>query len=296
MNLLALGLVLAAAVAHAVWNLAAKKAGAGGVPFVWLASVCSAVLLAPLGIWGVLGSGGHWLPWLLGGAVSGVLHTGYFVLLQRGYAQGDISVVYPLARGTGPALSVLLALLVLGERPGWPAVLGAAVVVGGVVLIGLSGSTPTPAKRPSRLGAGVLYGVLTGFTIAAYTLWDAHSVTSAGLAVFPISLMWGSALAEVLLLAPFALRSGGTTGSRVRSVWSQNRREVLIVATVSPLAYVLVLFALQLAPVAMVAPARELSVVFVTLAGAFLLHEAEPRKRLIGAGIVVAGVALIAVS
>lgn len=291
-NLLALGLVLAAAVAHAVWNLAAKKAGTGGVPFLWLASLCSSVILAPLGIWGILTFGGHWLTWLLGGVVSGILHTGYFVLLQRGYAQGDISVVYPLARGTGPALSVLLALLILGERPGWLAVLGAAVVVGGVVLIGLSGSTPTPGRGRGKLGAGVLYGVLTGVTIAAYTLWDAHSVLASGLAVFPIALMWGSSMTEVVLLAPFALRSR----AKVHSVWHQHWREVLIVATISPLAYVLVLFALQMAPVAMVAPVRELSVVFVTLAGAFLLHEAEPRKRLIGAGIVVTGVVMIAIA
>ncbi len=153
--------------------------------------------------------------------VSGILHTG-FVLLQHGYAQGDISVVYPLARGTGPALSVLLALLILGERPGWLAVLGAAVVVGGVVLIGLSGSTPTPGRGRGKLGAGVLYGVLTGVTIAAYTLWDAHSVLASGLAVFPIALMWGSSMTEVVLLAPFALQftrqgSFGLASARARS-------------------------------------------------------------------------------
>jgi drug/metabolite transporter (DMT)-like permease len=217
--------------------------------------------------------------WWLAFGVSGVIHLGYFVLLQRGYRVGDLSVVYPLARGTGPLLSVVAAVWWLGERPGPAALVGAAAVVAGVFVIGGLGS-----------GAGMGYGLATGTLIATYTLWDAHAVTA--LAVPPVILMAGSALVESVLLAPYAL----TRRDAVRRIWRGHRVAVLAVAVLSPLAYVLVLFAMRLAPVSLVAPARELSIVVGSLGAWLLLGEPNPARRLSGALIVLAGVAAIAVS
>jgi drug/metabolite transporter (DMT)-like permease len=125
----ALVLIAAAAVAHASWNFFAKQAR-GGLPFVWLAGVCAATLYAvPAAIQLLVCSRSVTTVGVAFMFGSGCLHSAYFTTLQRGYAEGDLSVVYPLARGTGPALSVLAAVVLLGERPGPLALVGAALVV-----------------------------------------------------------------------------------------------------------------------------------------------------------------------
>lgn len=281
MDPVALVLVVAAALAHAGWNVCAKRVPHGGLPFLWLYGAVSGAVCVPLAVITVLvldraPSG----TWLLAMGLSGALHVGYFVLLQRGYAVGDLSVVYPLARGSGPMLSVLAAVLLLGERPGVLALIGSAVVVAGILVIGGFGTTR---------GGGALYGLATGVLIACYTLWDAYAVTT--LAVPPAVLLIGSQLCEFLLLSPVAL----VRRERLAALWRAHWDMVVAIALLSPLAYLLVLFAMRLAPVSMVAPARELSIVFASLAAWLVLGEPNPRRRLAGAVVVVAGVAAIAV-
>jgi drug/metabolite transporter (DMT)-like permease len=280
MHPVAIFLVVCAAVAHAGWNLSAKRVPHGGALFVWLASVCSVVFLLPFVVVIVVQDG---LPgvWWLAFGVSGVIHLGYFVLLQRGYRVGDLSVVYPLARGSGPLLSVVAAVWVLGERPGIAALIGAGAVILGVFVIGGLGISGT---------RGVGYGVATGALIAAYTLWDAHAVTA--LAVSPFVLMAGSAAVETVLLAPYAMARRQEVVKLAREHWLP----AVTVGILSPLAYVLVLFAMRMAPVSLVAPARELSIVIGSLGAWLLLKEPNPLRRLAGAVIVLAGVAAIAVS
>lgn len=278
-------LVLGAAVAHAGWNLVAKRVPEGGPSFVWLTAAVGAVVQLPLAVWAVVAAGGMPAVWWVALAVSGTVHLAYFVLLQRGYAVGDLSVVYPLARGTGPMLSVVAAVWLLHERPGVAALAGAAAVVAGVLVIGGIGS----GSRHGWAG-GIGYGLATGAMIAAYTLWDAHAVTA--LAVPPLVLMAGSAVTETVLLAPYVLARRAT----VARLWREHRAAVCTVAVVSPLAYVLVLFAMRLAPVSLVAPARELSIVVASLCGWLLLKEPNPGRRITGSVIVLAGVAAIAAS
>ncbi len=276
-----------AAVAHAVWNLAAKRAGAGGTTFVWLGSVVSAILYTPLGLIVLAHAHAPLSTWVTMALVSGVIHTAYFVVLQRGYAVGDVSVVYPLARGTGPMLTVIFAMILFAENPGGVGLTGAACVVAGVVVIGLSGRSG-PGSRGTL--PSVLYGVGTGVIIATFTLWDAHAVTT--LAVAPLALCWGSSVTEAVLLAPVTTRNM----PNVRRVLAANKLNVLALGVLSPLAYILVLTAMRLAPVALVAPGRELSVVFVTLAGWLYFKEPDPARRLTGAAVVLAGVALLALA
>jgi drug/metabolite transporter (DMT)-like permease len=277
-------LIAAAAVAHASWNLAVKRAGTSGAPFLWLCFVVGVMVFAPFGIASLLSTGvGVW-PWLGLALGSGALQVAYFLLLQRAYRLGDVSVVYPLARGTGPLLSVVLAVLVLGERPTVLGLLGAAVVVAGVVTIGLAGGRG--AVVANRLG--VVYGLAVGVLIAAYTLWDASAVTIGGMP--PVGLYWGSVVVQLVLLAPAALRQRAHLVPALRRHWIA----ILLVGVLSPLAYILVLTALQLAPVSVVAPAREVSVVLVGLAGWLFFREPHPVQRLIGAAIVLTGVGLLA--
>jgi len=284
-NATALSLVLVAAVVHAAWNLAAKRISSGGTQFVWLYYTVGAVLLLPVTIVLLITETDHpqW-SWLVAAVGTSLLHIVYGVVLQRGYRVGDLSVVYPVARGTGPLLSVLAAVLVLGERPGPLGLLGAFLVVAGVLVI----STGRKAEDPRAVRAGILYGLLTGAVIAGYTLWDAHSVT--GLGVPPVVYFGLGSVLQSLLLVPGALADRG----EVTRIWREQRREVFLVAILSPIAYILVLFALTMAPVSLVAPARELSIVLGGLAAWLVLGERDAVRRLAGSVIVLSGIAAIA--
>jgi drug/metabolite transporter (DMT)-like permease len=287
-NVHALSLVLVAAVLHAAWNFAAKRVRHGGATFVWAYYTAAAVLLLPALVINLLTTDARprW-SWLLAAVVTAVLHVSYGIVLQRGYDVGDLSVVYPVARGTGPLLSVLFAVLLLHERPGPIGLAGAALIVTGVLTISSGG--PRRAKRPD-VKAGVSYGVATGALIAAYTLWDAYSVTT--LAVPPIIYFATGSLLQSAMLTPKVLRAK----DQLRLLWKENRREVLIVGSLSPVAYLLVLFAMRLAPVSLVAPAREVSIVLSGLAAWLVLGEAGAQRRLLGSAVVLAGIVAIALA
>ena len=286
MSPLVLVLILVGALAHSTWNLVVKRSAVSGPTFVWLTAVGAAIILIPIGVVVALLEPPSWPALALAAFVSGILHVGYFLSLQAGYRAGDVGVVYPLARGTGPLLSVVFAIVLFGERPGALGLIGAAAVIAGVVIIGLGGGRAN--WRSAR--AGVIWGLTIGVIIAAYTLWDAHAVTA--LAISPVLLNAGTSTMEAVLMTPIAVRRW----SAVRAVLRDHWRDVLAVAVLSPLSYILILSAMQLAPVSLVAPAREISVVFVALAGWLLFREPHPVARLGGAVVVVAGVALLAAS
>lgn len=287
MSTLAFALVITSAFLHASWNFLSKRVGASGPAFVWLFSSLNVLIYLPF----VIGlfvlqrpmiTGGHLL-FLLG---STLLQLLYFLLLQRGYQTGDLSIVYPLARGTGPALSTVAAMILFGERPTLLALLGALLVIAGVFT--LSGGRQL-LQREQRSQA-VLFGLLTGIIIASYTLWDKYAVSA--LLIPPLLLDYTTALGRALLLTPSAYQQR----ARVHYYWKHYRREAIGIAILSPLAYILVLTALQIAPVSYVAPAREISVLIAVLMGVFLLKEGQLRRRLSATGIIVAGVILLALN
>jgi drug/metabolite transporter (DMT)-like permease len=286
MSALALALVLTSALLHATWNLAAKRAGGAtrGPAFVFAFSSATAVLYAPF----ALSAGGARVADVapIGWAFvvgSAVLHVGYFVALQRGYRVGDLSIVYPLARGVGPALATVGAVALLGERPSVLALLGTLLVVAAAVA--LATGRPRPG---ARIGPGVRWGLVTAVFIAAYTLWDAVAVARVG--VPPLLYLWWSELVRATLLAPAALRRP----EALRHVWVHHLGAVATVALLSPLAYLLVLTAFTLAPVSLVAPTREVSVLIGALFGTALLGEGNRVRRLTAAAAMVVGVALLA--
>ncbi len=284
MTALALGLVFGSAVLHATWNLLAKRAR-GGAEFVWLFAALTTVVYAPLVGLFVAFARPH-LTWthVLLAACSSVLHVLYFVSLQRGYRAGDLSLVYPTARGSGPALATFLAVLLLGERPGLQALAGTALVVVSVfVLAGGKGGGPG-ARR------ALLYGLLTGLFIGVYTVFDGYAVGHAGAA--PLLFTYLGEAGRTLLLLPLVARRGEV----VRGLWREHRREALGIAVLSPLAYVLVLTAMQFTPVSLVAPAREVSILIATFLGVRVLAEGSGARRAVGAAGMVAGVALLALA
>ena len=283
----ALALVLGAAVLHALWNLAAKGVGEDRLLFIWLYAALSAVIWVPVAVVSTLVSGDWptWV-WLGAAAVSGSMHIAYQLVLQRGYAEGDLNLVYPLARGTGPLLTFLVAVVVLDERPDLVATLGVLLVVAGVLLISFA-PRALHAGHGGAARAGVVWGVATGVTIAAYTVWDSHAVTALG--VPPVTYF---VLGIVCQVPALTVMAGGRL-REVRRAWPRLGRPSLVVALLSPLAYILVLRAMQVAPVALVAAARESSIVVGALFGWLVLREARPLHRLAGSAVVALGIAAI---
>ncbi|HTS49072.1 MAG TPA: hypothetical protein VMH05_14075 [Bryobacteraceae bacterium] len=282
MLLSALGLIIFAAVAHSIWNLLAKRA-AKHKHFIWFSSVSEAALFMPLAIWALTGS---W-PRLGVKAVilliaTGVLHLLYTESLLRGYRAGDFSVVYPLARGTGPLLSFVGAVMLLREHVSWPAVFGVLLVSLGILL--LSGIASGQA-----IGlAGLAWGVATGFTIAGYTLVDAYSVKI--LLLSPILVDYAGNLLRTIMLSRRAWRGRST----LRLEWGVCWKPALAVGMLMPLAYILVLVAMRIAPVSRIAPAREMSMMIGAYMGAKFLSEPHLARRLTASALIAGGVAALA--
>jgi uncharacterized membrane protein len=312
----AIALILVAAVAHASWNLFSKQAStAGAAGFIWLLAAVAAVGYGPVaaGMLIVARPDLTALNWLFM-AGTGVLQAAYFLFLQNGYRLGDLSLVYPIGRGTGALLAALAGIVVLGERPGPAGLTGILLLVAGVVVLGLPAQArrapaprllaPVPAaagapvtavgldvaRPPSRPSAkALLFAGITGLFIASYTLWDKHAVTT--LHTPPLLQAYAPFPIMTLAFAPLALRDR----PRLARVWRSYRLQVLGAAALAPLAYILVLVALRFTAVSAVAPAREVSVLFGVLLGGKLLGEGSLARRLGGAAAIVAGIIAIAV-
>ncbi len=286
MTALALGLVLLAAFVHAGWNFILKKSG-GGAGLITATNVVSLIVYAPIamGVWYF--SGYRFQP--IHGALmfaSGMLHTAYFLLLDRAYRSGgDLSIVYPLARATGPLMTIVVAIAILGERPG-PTAIAGAVLIGASALM-LAGNPF--AWRRSGSGQAIMFALATGCTITMYTLWD--KVAVAQWLIAPLVYDWASNLFRCMVLVPFAYRRSPGTATRA---WREQRGAVIAIALLSPLGYILVLTAMVFTPVSLVAPAREVSILFAALMGAHLLREGDVMRRAIAAVGMVLGISGLA--
>jgi drug/metabolite transporter (DMT)-like permease len=278
---LALALVLVAAFAHAGWNALSKRAP-GGATFVWTQMVVGSVCMVPVAAAGIWLDDGARVSFaiVLMGIASGCSHTLYFVMLQRGYATGDLSLVYPLARGTGPIFATAGAIAILGERPGPFALAGTCAIAVGVVLL--------LATRGIGRGAALVYAVLTGLLIGVYTVWDGHAVRASH--AEPLFYLLITNLTIVAALTPTALRHRDT----VRLLARDYRRVVVAVGLLAPFAYALVLFATRLAGVAYVAPVREVSILIGAVIGTRYYRERGGWQRIAGAAAIVGGVIALA--
>ncbi len=287
MTPLTLLLVLGSAVVHATWNLWTKqiRAEARSATLMWVLTGLSALLYAPLALVAArlapMPLTARTLIWIV---ASSLLHVGYFLLLLRGYRVSDLSVVYPVARGSGPLLAAVGAIAWLGERPTAVAVAGIALVIAGILVL----TARRDFLHAPHLRAGMVYGLLTGITIGAYTLWDGAAVSR--LRLTPLVYYWAGEAVRAVLFTPFGLadRAG------VRSLWRTHRARVLGIAILSPLSYVLMLLALSLGKISHVAPARELSILFGAWLGARVLGEGDRARRLAAAAAFAAGVVALA--
>ncbi|HEY8171662.1 MAG TPA: DMT family transporter [Dehalococcoidia bacterium] len=285
MPVVALALLLSAAVGHATWNYFAKGAR-NDLAFSFAFVASSTVLYAPITL-AVLAFGSPTIDrvGLLFVAVSSCFHITYYFMLSRGYRQGDLSLVYPLARGTGPVLAVAGAIAIYGERPSLLALAGTLLVVGGILVM----SWPLDADASKGVGISLMFALATGACTAIYTLWDKRGVDH----LSPVLYGYGLDIGRTAMFAPFAL-STVAARSAVADAWRTQRRAILGIAILSPAAYIMVLAALRVAPVSYVAPAREISILFGAMIGWRVLGERDAGRRIAGAAGIVGGVFALA--
>ncbi|MBV9324233.1 MAG: EamA family transporter [Chloroflexi bacterium] len=285
MTELALILVLVSAVTHASWNFIAKRASAGPV-FNWLFDLMAVGACLPFAIGLIVIQQPHLssAAWVFV-VVSAVLELAYFLLLGQGYRSGDLSLVYPLARGTGPMLATAAAVVLFGERPSPQALCGIALI--GVGILALAGPRQLQAGNARR---SVVFALLTGVLLAAYTLWDKQAVSPTGGAIPPLLYFFLFTTCRAAMLTPYAL----TRLPTVRSEWRLHRNHAFGVGVLCAVSYILVLYALAISPVSYVAPVREIGILFGAIMGWQLLAEGAGRRRVAGALAMVAGVVALA--
>jgi drug/metabolite transporter (DMT)-like permease len=289
MTLAALGLVVASAFAHVTWNYLAK--GSRDVfTFTWLLSIVSSIVYLPFAALSLWRNPPPPSIFTLVG-VSVILNLAYFRLLSASYARADLSVVYPVARGTGLILIPIGAALFLREPVSLAGALSILIIAIGLFTIHTRGTGRSALRGvlASWAEPGSRLAFLTGVVIAAYSVWDKNVVGT----ISPVVLDTSVFVAQALVNAPTMLL---TRRAAAFAEFRERRGAVIAAGILAPFAYLLVLQALTFSRVAYIAPTREIGIVFGTILGLRQLKEPYPINRLLGAGLVVVGVFGLALS
>jgi drug/metabolite transporter (DMT)-like permease len=265
-----------AAVFHAAWN-ALLKASENPLSLATRALTWGTIVSLPPVAVAWIATGRPGLPlagWLLA-LGSAVLELIYFITLSIAYRRGELSVVYPIARGTAPLLAVVVGLLLLGERLHASAAVGVLALLAGIWVV----------RRPATAGSALWPALLTGVMIAAYTSLDRIGVRLGSPWIYGW-LLW--LFGAILLVAYTRIRT--VPGSRL----TDEPKLSVTVGVLMTAAYFMILFALSVAPLAIIAPLRESAIVLVTAWGIWRLGERRGAGlRIAGALTIVAGIALL---
>lgn len=288
MSGLALSIVLMSALLHAVWNYCTKKSQRK-VVFVWWALLAGIFLFFPMFL--------YWFPssislpgWYCIFA-SGLIHAVYFGLLGSAYERGDLSLVYPICRGSGPLLVPIFAMVLINERLAVLGVAGIILVVSGIYTINLQSFSARAFLQPFaalRRGASP-WALFTGVAIASYSLVDKVGVGH----VFPPVYIYLMMAISWVALSAYVLP---VERAWIRREWTVNWKTIFIVGFLSNFTYLIILFAMQISKVSYVVAVREVSIVFSAAIGVLWLGERNARQKLIGAVIIACGVVLIGLS
>jgi uncharacterized membrane protein len=291
---LALACVLVSAVMHATWNILLKTAG-DPLRTATVGMIAAFGVLLPVVTVGWLALGQPTVPAqvVAVGLLSGLAEVAYFVFLAAAYRRGDLSIVSPLARGSAPLLIVLVGLVVLGERLSPGAMAGVALLLAGLLTVQRPWRLLQTAQAGHRSAAG--FALLTGLMIATYT-----SLDRVGAQLVPpwiyAAILWGVAALGLGLIDLARPRMAG--GAFAAEPGSLNLRRAVVGGMLTLAAYLLVLFALSRAEVALVGPLRESAVLITSAYGILVLREAVTRRettlRLAGSVLVLLGAAVLA--
>lgn len=291
MDPLALGLVLFAAMLHATWNVLLKQAG-DGVRFAAVGLTATAVVVMPASgfAWVVLGRP-TLSPQAIGlSLLSGAVEVAYVAFLAAAYSHGDLSTVYPLARGSAPVIAIVIGVGFLGEQLMPTAWAGVALTLLGLLVIQQPWHVIARNRQNARAAA---FALLTGLSIATYTVIDRIAVRTTAPWLYAATLWPACAIGLwLLVLVRGRLR-------KAQPAVAVDRRVAVVSGLMGFVAYSLVLAALSRAPLALVAPLRETSIILTAIWGIARLREAvrarEVGVRLTGSALVLAGVAVLAV-
>jgi len=289
MNGTALVIVLASAFLHAGWNYLLKKSDRK-IVFIWWFLLVSAVIYLPMLLYFLPESAippGGWLCIV----ASGLIHGAYFWFMGGAYQRGDLSLVYPLARGSGPLFVPMLAVLLLGEEIAPLGGIGILFIIGGIYCVHLCSFSRSAFLEPFRAlrGGASLWALSTGLAIAFYSLVDKVGV---GL-VYPPVYIYIMMLITWLTLTPWVLireRHG------LKAEWRRHKGAIAAVGFLSGFTYLMILFALTISKVSYVAAVREVSIVLSAYLGIVCLGEKHGRQKLLGAILIALGVIAIGLS
>jgi drug/metabolite transporter (DMT)-like permease len=270
-------LILCAALMHASWNAIIKSERDRLIGFGVVMAAGTVACLPLLPVLGPMAWSA--LPWLL---LSTVIHVFYYFFLLSAYAHGDLSHVYPIARGLGPTLVAIFSGVLIGEHL-------KLYEAGGVLLVSLGIMALALARGMKDLGGrGTVFAVVTGFTIAGYTFADGLGARASGNALAYIA--WLNVLEGPWVLVYAMMRRGRWP---VLLYLRQYGWRSALGGVVATMGYGIAIYALSVGAMAHVAALRETSVLFATLIGTRLLGEPFGAKRLAAAGTIVAGLVLM---
>jgi uncharacterized membrane protein len=294
MTPLATLMVLGSALMHATWNMLAKRSG-HPLAFLWLVNTASMLIFLPVFLWALVQHGlpSSALPFVV---ATGVLHILYISFLSQAYRYGALSIAYPISRGTGVALVPIVAVPLLGENISAFGLFGIGLVLLGIVglhvreILGAFGSPETRPTMQARFltNRGAIYALITGLTIAAYSLVDKVGVGHAHPLVYGYFIF----VSMTIGLTPYVLAKHRVDAIRE---FLSNPFLVFVGGLFVQGTYLIILAAMTIAPVSYIVPLREVSVLFGALLGMLFLKELMTPPRVVAALIITAGVVLIAV-
>lgn len=275
--------VLFAAVCHASWNFVARRVS-GNVGVMWFGQIFGSLLCLPVAV--VFVSPETSLLSLFSLCfLTGLLHAVYFGLLAEAYRHGEISVVYPVARGTGVALTAVFAVLLLGERPSPTGLLGIVSICAGIMLLGTSQQSVRHKRR------SLVVALLTGVAIGCYSIVDKQSVGK--MQIHPVVYGCGMWMIAAALYGPFVLMK---YPAECRDALRTKKRYIFLVG-VGPIGtYLIILFAFQRANVSYVAATREFAVVIGAALGFLLLKERFSPAKAWGIAVITVGLMLVKIA
>ena len=278
-------LVLISAFSHAAWNFAARKA-TGNLVAVWLGLWLGCAVIFP-GVIGVIIHNGLRETVQLQGIIyiiaTGLIHSVYFRLLAAGYESGEISLVYPIARGSGIAVTAILAGLLLKEQFTVLGSIGIGLICGGII------SLSTGTRNRARDKKAVALALCIGASIVAYSLVDKTGVRYAN----PIVYIWAMFLIAGVVLTPVLIRH---YRGQFWQVANQYKGYAIIIGVGSVGTYLMILFAFTMGPVGYIVAVREFAVVLGALAGIIFLKERFSIAKVLAICVIVIGIISIKLS
>jgi uncharacterized membrane protein len=297
MSPLIVGLVAVAAILHVAWNVRLKTAG-DPLRTATIGMLAASVGIVPAGVvaWWAAGAQPLPLDGLVLGVASGIVEAVYFIFLAAAYRRGDLSVVYPLARGTAPLLAVLVGVGLLGERLGIGGSVGVVALLGGFLwlqrpwrALSLARGRGDGAANPRAIDTSILFALATGVTIATYTAMD--RVGTRLIEPVPYAAILWATCSIALVVWIRVVAGGNLLGDGPAAT-----RSAVIGGWLTLGAYLCILVALSVAPLSGVAPLRESAIVFAAAWGSVRLGEAADRAevgRRVGASVLIVGGALL---